>query len=177
MRTIFVTAALLVAAPVFAQPAKPTDDEIRRAVKDLGDERFAVRQRALKLLIHAGDAAEKPLREAANSRDPEVTRQARMLLDRIVYRVEPGTPQAVVDLMNRFRQADGVAAEQAQVVREMLRHGSRGHRFLVRLLDAVEEKARQVILDQFAYDDWKVLGGLIADRQDPLVAELLDKAL
>src|SRR5262249_27908167 len=41
----------------------------------------------------------------------------------------------------------------------------------------VEEKARQVILDQFAYDDWKVLGGLIADGQDPLVAELLDKAL
>ena len=77
MRTIFVAAAMLVAAPAFAQPAKPTDEQIRQAVTDLGDERFAVRQRALKLLISAGDTAEKPLREAANSRDPEVERQAR----------------------------------------------------------------------------------------------------
>ncbi len=177
MRVLLAGVALLVGSRVTAQPAKPTDEEIRKAVRDLSDARFAVRQRALKLLQHAGDAAEKPLREAANSGDPEVVRQARMLLDRILYRVDPDTPQAIIDLMNRFREADGAPTEQAQVVREMLRLGSRGHRFLVRLLDATGDKARQVILDQFAYDDWKVLGALLADGQGALVEELLDKAL
>jgi tetratricopeptide (TPR) repeat protein len=175
MRIVFV-AVLVAVAPASGQQGKPGDAEIRQAVKDLGDARFAVRQRALKLLMNAGDGAEKPLREAANSGDPEVVRQARMLLDRILYHVEPDTPKTIVDLMQRFRDAD-TPAEQAQVVRELLRQGSRGHRFLVRLLDAAPDKSRQVILDQFAYDDWKVLSALMADAQDALVEELLDKAL
>jgi tetratricopeptide (TPR) repeat protein len=177
MRGIVVAVVVLAAVPAFGQQGQPSDEQIRQAIKDLGAEKFAVRQRAAKLLMSAGDAAEKPLREAARGRDPEVVRQARLLLDRILYRVDPDTPQAVVDLMTRFRQAEGSATEQATAVREMLRHGSRGHKFLVRLLDAVDDKTRQVILDQFAYDDWKVLGSLVADGHEPLVDELLDKAM
>jgi hypothetical protein len=177
MRFAMLGGIILVGARAFAQPAKPSDEEIRKAVKDLGDERFAVRQRAMKMLWNARELAEKPLREAANSGDPEVVRQARVLLDRILYRIEPDTPQAVVALMQRFRDATGNTSEQAQVVREMLRLGSKGHKYLLRLLDAVEDKTRRIILDEFAYDDWKVLGALLADGQSSVVDELLDKAL
>src|SRR5262249_47537509 len=113
----------------------PSVEQIREAVKQLGDERFAVRQKAMKLLWAAGPAAEKELREAANSGDPEVARQARTLLERIAYRIEPGTPPEVVTLVQRFRNAQGVTSEQSQVVREMLGLGTKAHVYLLRLLE------------------------------------------
>jgi tetratricopeptide (TPR) repeat protein len=174
-------AAVCCIAAILIIPASradaPTERQIRDAIEQLGDSRFAVRERAMKLLWNAGEAAEKPLAEAANSSDPEVVRRARILLDRIAYRVDPETPRDVVALMEKFRSSTGVPSEQSQVIRDMLRLGAKSYKYLLRMLDAIEPKQRRLILDEFAYDDWKILSSLTAAGQDDLVEQLLDKAI
>ncbi len=174
-------AAVCCLVALWALPAlraePPTDQQIRDAIEELGALRFAVRERAMRFLWKAGEAAEKPLAEAANSSDPEVVRRARILLERFAYKVEPNTPRDVIDLMQKFRSADGVVSEQSQIIRDMLALGGKSHKYLLRLLDSVEQKQRRLILDQFAYDDWKILSSLIAAGQDALVEQLMDKAI
>src|SRR5262245_53656437 len=111
MRFVLLSAVLFL--PAAAWPEPPTDAQLAEAIKQLGDRNFAARERAMKLLWNAGDAAEKHLREAANSSDPEVVRRTRVLLDRIAYRIEPDTPNDVIRLMERFRAAAGVPSEQS----------------------------------------------------------------
>lgn len=173
-------AVCCVAAILFIPASRadaPTERQIRDAIGQLGDSRFAVRERAMKFLWSAGEAAEKPLAEAANSSDPEVVRRARVLLDRIAYRVDPDTPRDVVALMEKFRSAAGVPSDQSQVIRDMLRLGAKSYKYLLRMLDAIEPKQRRLILDEFVYDDWKILASLTAAGQDDLVEQLLDKAI
>ncbi|MFL5340702.1 MAG: hypothetical protein ACJ8F7_11175 [Gemmataceae bacterium] len=171
VRTAFALLPLLCAAGV---AAPPTDEEIRQAVQRLGEAKFAERERATKLLWAAGPTAEKYLREVADSPDPEVKRRARMLLDRIAYRIDPGTPPEVITLMQRYRT--GTPEEQAAVLRQLLAMGGKSHPYLIRLLDAVESEKRARILDQFAYDDWKILVPLMADGNETLVEQILEKA-
>jgi tetratricopeptide (TPR) repeat protein len=175
MRFALLIAVSLVAAAVRAE--SPTDAQIAEAIKQLGDRNFAARERAMKLLWNAGGSAEKQLREAANSSDPEIVRRARVLLDRIAYRIDPDTPNEVVRLMERFRAAAGVPSEQSLIVREMLRLGGKCDKYLLRLLANVEDKQRRLILDEFAYDDWKILSSLTAAGQDMLVEQMLEQAI
>src|SRR5262245_11717254 len=100
VRRLAAAALLLLAAPAFAAP--PTDEDIRAAIKQLGDERFAVREKAMKFLMQAGATAERQLTEALGSTDPEVVKRARSLLDRILYRIEPGAPPEIVALAARY---------------------------------------------------------------------------
>ena len=176
MRAAICCIAALLFVPACRADA-PTEQQIREAIEQLGDSRFAVRERATKFLWNAGEAAGKHLAEAANSSDPEVVRRARILLDRIAYRVDPNTPRDVVELMEKFRAAAGIPSEQSQIVRDMLRLGGKSHKYLLRMLDAVDQKQRRLILDEFAYDDWKVLSSLTAAGQDSVVEQLLDKAI
>ena len=91
-----------IAAPPNKSPTEsPTDDEIRQAVERLGHEKFSERERATKLLWSAGPAAEKALRAVADSTDPEVKRRARLLLDRIAFRIEPDAPFEAIAQMQR----------------------------------------------------------------------------
>jgi tetratricopeptide (TPR) repeat protein len=165
----------LVLGTAGAAAGQPTRDEIKQAILELGDERFAVREQAMKRLWQAGATAEADLLEAAKSDDPEIARRARVLLDRILYRIEPGTPKELVDLMQRYR--NGTAEEQSAVIGEMLKLGSPAHPYLLRMLDAVPDERRRQLLEQCALDDWKILMPLMADGKDQLVEQLLDKAV
>ena len=154
--------------------APPSEAEIRQAVQRLGDPKFAERERATKLLWAAGPAAEKALREVVDNSDPEVKRRARLLLDRILYRVDPGTPPEVIALMERYRA--GTPEEQSDILKQLLKSGSKTHPYLLRLLDAVDVQPRARILEQFAYDDWRILVPLMAEGQEDMVEHLLEKA-
>src|SRR5262245_37174600 len=137
-------ALILFAVPALAAP--PTDAEIKAAIKQLGDERFAVREKATKFLWQAGPAAEDLLREALSNPDPEVVKRVRTLLDRILYRIEPDTPAEIVAMMQKYKV--GTVDEQAAIIKDMLKLGNKSHVYLLRLLDAVDEGRKRALLDQ-----------------------------
>src|SRR5207247_241685 len=144
-RRLTVVALLLLAGPAVAAP--PTEAEIKTAIQQLGDERFAVREKAMKALWQAGPAVEALLREALNNPDPEVVKRVRTLLDRILYRIEPDTPAEIVTMMQKYKA--GTADEQIAVVKDLLKLGNKSHVYLLRLLDAVDEARRRAWMDQF----------------------------
>src|SRR5207248_1409590 len=76
---------------------------IRKAIEELGDDSFAVREQASQRLWSAGRAAEPALQAALKSADPEVARRARALLDRFEYGIYPDTPKNIVELVQQFR--------------------------------------------------------------------------
>lgn len=155
----------------------PNDEELRRAIQDLGHERFAVRQRAFKLLEAAGDRAEPLLRAAARSDVPEIERQARLLLERLIFRITPETPPEIAQRLIRFHQAAGRSAHQAQVLRELLELGDSAHEQVLRLLDASAVDQRRWILDELSRDDWRILSALVARGHDDIALELMNEAL
>jgi tetratricopeptide (TPR) repeat protein len=127
------------------------------------------------LLWNAGQKAEAALREASDDPNPETARRARILIDRIAYRIEPGTPPEMVALMQKYK--NGSPQEQVAILRDMLKLGSKSHPYMARLLDAVEPERRKLVLDQMAYDDWRILATLMAESREEVVEQLLDRAV
>jgi tetratricopeptide (TPR) repeat protein len=163
----------LLCGSAVAEP--PTEAEIQAAIKQLGNERFAVREKATKFLWKAGPAAEKALREASGSPDPEVAKRVHTLIERIRFRIEPDTPPEIVALIQKYKT--GTVEEQAAIVKDMIKLGSKSNVYLLRMLGGEDDKSRQrALLDQFAFDDWKILVPLMADGQDNLVEEMLELA-
>jgi tetratricopeptide (TPR) repeat protein len=155
--------------------APPTDAEIQAAIKQLGDEKFAVREKAMKLLLRAGPAAEAAVREVLYSTNPEVAKRARILLDRITYRIEPDTPAEIVALIQKFRV--GSTDEQTAAIKDLLKIGTKSHSYILRLVDNVDAIRLKSLMEQFALDDWKILAVLMAGGQEKLVEELLYRAM
>lgn len=79
---------------------------IDKAVVELGDRRFAVRQKAAKFLRQCGRAAEPALQRAADSPDAEVRTRARRFLSDLRYGILPGAPADLVELIACFRDGD-----------------------------------------------------------------------
>lgn len=69
---------LIFVAMVFvgADGEEPTDAQIQQWVKQLGDDKFAVREEATRNLIEAGESAIEAVTTATKSEDPEVTQRA-----------------------------------------------------------------------------------------------------
>jgi|GEM_PF-5322181 len=83
-----------------------TPAAIEQAVKDLGHEEFAIRERATEFLIGAGEAAMAAVEAAAKSTDPEVALRAKIVLKRLTSGVRPGTPAELASLIEDFQAAD-----------------------------------------------------------------------
>src|SRR5262249_2947361 len=106
-----VLIVILSAAPAIAE--KPTAEQIQKAVKNLGNKNFNVREKATNLLWAAGTDAEPAVRGALTSDDPEVVRRARALLDKFDWGIFPDTPPGIVEQINLFRHGDRDARLQA----------------------------------------------------------------
>jgi RNA polymerase sigma factor (sigma-70 family) len=76
------------AKEVTSAPKKGAAGRMGRLIRQLGSERFAERELAAKELDKIGSLALEPLREAAQSADPEVRRRAAELADKIEQRQE-----------------------------------------------------------------------------------------
>jgi tetratricopeptide (TPR) repeat protein len=96
---------LMVATASSARAAEPTAEEIARAVKQLGDDDFDVREKASRLLWSAGQAAEPALRAAVKNGDAEVVLRANEILQTFRWGIYPNTPAEVIDLVNAYRLA------------------------------------------------------------------------
>ncbi len=101
---VFAVAAAQ-AEPTNAQPpkGKVSVEEIKKAIADLGSQRFAVRDKAKKALLDAGAAAEPFLEEAARSADAEIATSAKTILEKLEWGLYPDTPKDVRDLIDQFR--------------------------------------------------------------------------
>src|SRR6187399_250338 len=103
-RAPLVSALLLVMIATAASRSgeRPTAAHIAQAIKDLGSDKFTVREKASQQLWSAGANAEPALKEAANNNDLEVKRRAREILKRFEFGVYPDTPKNIVDLVDQF---------------------------------------------------------------------------
>ena len=122
-----IVAGGAVAAP--AEPPRPAPSlaEIQKAIRQLGDSDYNIRQRASEWLWQAGKAAEPALEKAAETSDDlETIMRARQILSRFHCGIYPDTPPKTVELINQFRFG-GLGARQqvcqqlaAQKDRELL---------------------------------------------------------
>ena len=110
--------------------AAPSPPEIAKAVKELGSKNFRQRQKASAFLWAAGKAAEPALQKAAKSKDAEVARRAREILDKFKYGIFPDTPKAVLDLIKQYRTGNDEA--KIKVIQELNKLGPPGHAVLIK---------------------------------------------
>src|SRR6266568_3394759 len=165
---------LLAAAPAFAD--KPTSPQIQKAVKELGDKNFNVREKATNLLWAAGTDAEPAVRAALASGDPEVVRRARSLLDKFDWGIFPDTPPAIVEQINVFRTGERDARLQA--VTRLMDFGKPGYSVVKRLSGMEKNEAdRQALFGRIADAAYRALPALLAAGDVPAVEDLLDRCV
>jgi tetratricopeptide (TPR) repeat protein len=153
--------------------AAPPPEDIAQAVRELGDDRFSVREKASAFLQAAGRAAEPALRAALKSRDPEVVRRAGAILDQFKWGIYPDTPKEIVDLVTRYRSADR-GLKQA-LAHKLLERGAAGVAVVTKLAGAEpDEVARQVLLRQLVQEQAQLVPGLAAEGQLATLEELLE---
>jgi WD40 repeat protein len=73
-------AGLLLGSPWFLEPSQTKPADIDRLIKQLGSEDYGERERASKALESIGPPALAALRQAAQSKDPEVSKRAKELV-------------------------------------------------------------------------------------------------
>ncbi len=85
---------------------KPDAAAVRKAIRELGHEDFAVREAASKVLWLSGVNSEPLLREAVKSGDPEVKMRARLILEKFELGLTPDMPPDFEALLVNFRVSD-----------------------------------------------------------------------
>jgi tetratricopeptide (TPR) repeat protein len=168
-----VVSLLLPLLAAQAGGAAPTQDEIARAIEQLGSGNFRMRQKASALLWAAGKAAEPALLKALKSKDQEVARRARDILDKFKYGIYPNTPKNVVDLIGRYRS--GGEDVKRVVMRDLNRLGTPGHAVLIKL--AAQETNVGFRKELFELLTGDVVPGLLGDGRFDEVEELLELGL
>lgn len=116
----------------------------------LGSSDFKKRFEASMEIWTAGDRAIGFLEELANGDDPEMAARAGNLSLRIRSGISPDTPQATVDLIDRFFATNATARAKIAILEELRRSEEYGFIFRLRSLEKDEmvvEKADEIIED------------------------------
>jgi len=161
------------AAPPVPAPKGPEPEGIRKPIADLASPRFAVREKASKVLWEAGSVAEAALRAAAQSKDEETANRAKAILDKFDWGLYPDTPPEVVKLIEKFRGGDANVRQEA--VGELMK--MKPPRFAtLRKLIAKEhdEQARRQMFDSMALQAREAVPGLILTGQLDEAGDLLE---
>jgi tetratricopeptide (TPR) repeat protein len=165
---------ILFAGGVNAAP--PTDEEIAKAIKELGDRRFAVREKAAKFLWDAGRKAEPALRAALTNDDPETKRRAAQILDKFSWGIFPDTPKEVVEIIARFR--DGDEGIRGEAISQLIRRGRQGLQTIQRLmLHATSDVERRNFQKLLAANAEHGIPALVRSGDLALCAETLELCL
>ncbi len=169
---IAVIAILACALPAWA--GKYTPEQIKKAVKDLGDRSFFVREKASRLLWSAGVDAEGPLQAALKSGDAEAVRRARALLDKFQWGIFPDTPSEVVELIGRYRNGDRNV--RMQVVEKLTDQGQPGFAVVKRLADMeTDANERQAIYSKLAENAQRAVPPMLMAGKLDVVEDLLER--
>lgn len=149
-----------------------TNEQIEQAIKQLGDDSYAVRQKATLFLWNAGARAEPFLRKALESSDAEVVARARDLLDKIPFGITPNSSPKFVALIARSRNA--TPAAWTSIVSEMLNEGTEGYELARSIADRQSEPSRRALFRR-AIDKqgWRVANRYIIAGQFDRAEEVL----
>src|ERR1043165_5286591 len=134
---ILLTGTLVTAAVAQA----PRFTSIADALNGLASPNFAVRERASAYLFAAGRAAEPALEKAQRSKDQEVVRRTRAILDKFRWGIYPDTPKAILDELAKFQTAENPASKLSawQSLLKQSPHGTlAAARALQRIKDTVD---------------------------------------
>jgi predicted Zn-dependent protease len=161
---------LLFCAMVLAVGAEPPD--LAKAVRDLGDNSFEVREKASAILRAAGRAAEPILAEATQSNDAEVVRRSKEILEDFQWGIYPDTPKQLLPLIESYRSGDLEA--KLDSLQKLIEAGRPGYAVLGKVVP--HETDKDVKLAVRAAIDKEVTvsaGRLIARGDDAAADELL----
>lgn len=147
-----------------------TNDEIARAIKQLGAADYKKREEATKQLWSAGRAAVPALEAANKSSDPEVSLRARQLLANIQHGIGPDTPAEIRDLLRRYQTADR-EGKQA-VVSQLLDFGARTYPTIAALADSEPSLERRVEIFQPALEQLGIWIGQTLEADQPDVEQV-----
>ena len=166
---LFLT-AIAAAAP---EPKEPGAEQIQKAIEELASPRFAVRERASKLLWEAGSVAEPALRDAAKNKDEETANRAKAILDKFDWGLYPDTPAEVVKLIEKFRGGDANVRQEA--VAELIRLKPPRFATLRKLItQEQDENARAQMQHAMAFQARQAVPGLILAGQLDEANDLLE---
>src|SRR5262245_26843811 len=170
-RGLVLLTVLLLTAPGVA--AGPTAEEIARAIKQLGDDDFAVRQKASQFLWEAGPAVEPALREAVKGDDAEIVLRAAALLDKFRWGIYHDTPAEVVDLIKAYRAANDNAGRE-KALKGLLAGGSKGLAALRKIATAeTNPEAQNAVKGLLNREAAAAVPALLAEEKYDELEELL----
>jgi tetratricopeptide (TPR) repeat protein len=138
----WVSIVLACQATAIGPPHRPSAADVARAIRDLGDDSFAVRERASRFLWSAGRAAEPALLAAKSSPDQEVASRSNAILDQFKWGLYPDTPGDVQKLIHEYQQnvsnepnggQSGTDPRNMGIIERLREHGRPGYRALYRI--------------------------------------------
>jgi tetratricopeptide (TPR) repeat protein len=171
---VVLIAGLALAAPEpTPAPQGPKPEEIQKAIADLASPRFAVREKASKVLWEAGAVAEPALRAAAKSPDEETANRAKAILDKFDWGLYPDTPAEVVKLIEKFRGGDANVRQEA--VGELMKVRPPRFATLRKLIvNEHDETARRQMYESMAFQAREAVPALILAGQLDEAGKLLE---
>jgi hypothetical protein len=151
-----------------------TDDDIAKAIRDLGDESFSVRKQASSTLLNAGKRAKPALRLARKSSDPEVARRVRNLLVKLRVQPTADMPRGIAELIEKFYEAGPRDKENARILARLLSEGPKWYPLALELLDdAEDDRVRRDFFSMFGRNSGNFAAFLIAEGKTAEAEELL----
>lgn len=166
-----------IALTALAQAAPPTKEEIAKAVQQLGDNDFSVRENAMVFLRKAGRAAEPALKEALKSTDVEVIRRAKEVLEDFKWGIYPDTPKNVLELIQRYRGANDTGTK-LDAADQLTRLTTPGYTALLKIAAAEDNvELRQSLFHRVARGVSHIVADLLVEEQYDQVEELLELSL
>ncbi|MBM4040949.1 MAG: tetratricopeptide repeat protein [Planctomycetes bacterium] len=135
-RVLFALACLPLAAPLAsaATPRISADAIVQAVVRDLGAERYDVRERATELVRRIGQPALQALEKAAESDDPEIRVRARDVLGDVRLGIGPNWPADIVLLVRHYDNMQ--EHERSNAIYRIASLGAKGVPFLVKVMEA-----------------------------------------
>lgn len=153
--------------------ASITPEQITKAINDLSNPRFAVREKASKILAEAGASAEAELRKAANSTDSEVANRAKAILDQYDWGIYPDTPKDLVAKIERYKA--GTPEIRRTVIQELFSMKSPPIKIIRKLIQQEKDaEFRREMFDSMAHAARETIPQLILANKPDDVIELLE---
>lgn len=118
------------------------EDRVAKAIRQLGDPTFRVREQAQRELVKLGKPAVKPLQEATQSNDPEVAKRAKVALGELYRQLAEAEVQATEItfevMLNRIHRAETSGAWKKPDWQDLVLETG-----LARLLDQVKQATKR----------------------------------